>query len=96
MERGGGTFKQWVRFNILNSTIILKVFGKPPVLRCGEIIYLLCHTERISVEPHVLVLCGCCLFLGMNVNFVAVTRKPTVFLEALCDKFPYSFEEVSF
>ena len=36
------------------------------------------------------------VFLGMNVNFVAVTLKPTAFLEALCDKFPYSFEEVSF
>jgi hypothetical protein len=35
-------------------------------------------------------------FLGMNINFVAVTRKPAVFLEAFCDKFPHSFEEVSF
>jgi hypothetical protein len=37
-----------------------------------------------------------CLFLGMNINFFAVSRKPAVFLEAFCDKFPYSFEEVSF
>jgi hypothetical protein len=28
---GEGTFEQWVRLSLLNHTVILKIFGKPPL-----------------------------------------------------------------
>lgn len=72
------------RLNVLNHTIILQVVGKPPKMRCGKIIRLSCHTVQLR---H---LSGCdsavVHFGGININSVAVTRKPAVFSGSIMRK----------
>jgi len=45
--------EEGARLNILNHTVSWKVFGKPPLLRCGRIIRFSCHTECSLVAPFV-------------------------------------------
>jgi hypothetical protein len=77
-----------VSLNILRHKFNLNIFWKPPLLRCGRIVSLSCHTQSSSAAPFVRLWCCCCLFWGINVNCVAVTRKSAVFSRSILRTVP--------
>jgi len=83
-----------VRLNIIPNTVDLKIFGKPPLLRCGRFVLLSCHTECCSAAPFVMLWCCCCLLRGINVLLLSHV-SPQYFLQAFCEQFPLT-AEVSF
>jgi hypothetical protein len=68
-----------VSLNSLRHKFNFKIFGEPPLLRCGRIVRVSCHTQCGSAAPFVRLWCCCCLCWGININCVAVTRQPAVF-----------------
>ena len=77
-----------VSLNILRHTVNLSLSWKPLLLRCGRNVRLSCHTECRSAAPFVRLWCCCCLFRGININSVAVTRKPAVFSPSILRTVP--------
>ena len=77
-----------VSLNILRHKINLNIFWNPPLLRCGRILSLSCQTQCSSAAPFVRLWCCCCLFWGINVNCVAVTRKSAVFSRSILRTVP--------
>ena len=83
-----------VRLNIMRNTVNLKIFRKPPLLRCGRFVRLSCHTECCSAAPFVVLWCCCCLFRGINIVLLSHV-SPQYFLQVFCEQFPLT-AEVSF
>ena len=52
--------------NILRHKFKLKIFGKPPVLRCGRNVGLSCHTERSH---------SCAIFPGVMLLLFVLSYK---------------------
>jgi hypothetical protein len=81
--------------SLLNHTVILKIFGKPPLPWCLRNISLPCYPDCSSVASFVRVWCDCSLFWDININLVAVTRKPAVFSQSILWTVPTHTPEVA-
>ena len=80
-----------VRLNIIPNTVDLKIFGKPPLLRCGRFVRISCRTECCSAAPFAMLWCCCCLFRGISIVLLSYV-SPQYFLQVFWEQFPPTAE----